>query len=100
MGVCGGTIIMVIVVVASFGHGVVAVGAGGALVLFLQEVGWTKLPSLLEAMWNSSVESSIMARNNGDPLWVVPMKTMPKSLPLGERLKLPNQSAMNSRLPK
>jgi hypothetical protein len=35
MGVYGGTIIMVIVVGASSGHGVVAVGAGGALVLFL-----------------------------------------------------------------
>jgi hypothetical protein len=33
--------------------------------------------------------------------WVlhVPTKTSPKSLPLGERLRLLKQSAMNSRLP-
>jgi hypothetical protein len=41
-----------------------------------------------------------MARSDGDPLWVVPMKAMPKSFPLGERLRSSKQSAINSRLPK
>jgi hypothetical protein len=41
-----------------------------------------------------------MAHSDGDPLWVVPMKMVPKSLHLGERLRPLKQSAMNSRLPK
>jgi hypothetical protein len=38
-----------------------------------------------------------MARSNGDPLQVVPMKIAPESIPLVERLRPPKQSAMNSR---
>jgi hypothetical protein len=41
-----------------------------------------------------------MAHGDGDPLWVVPMKTTHEMLPLGQRLRLSMQSAMNSRLPK
>jgi hypothetical protein len=33
-------------------------------------------------------------------LWVEPMKAAPKSFLMGERLRSPKQSAMNSRLPK
>jgi hypothetical protein len=36
-----------------------------------------------------------MVRSIGHPLRVIPTKTMPESLPLGERLRLPKQSAMN-----
>jgi hypothetical protein len=46
------------------------------------------------------VKSLIMAHNDGDPLWVVPAKMEPGSLPLGERPMPPMQSAMNSGLPK
>jgi hypothetical protein len=46
------------------------------------------------------MESSIMARSDGDLLCVVPTKIASKWLPMGERLRLPKQSAMNSRLPK
>jgi hypothetical protein len=47
-------------------------------------------PSPLDVVWNSSVESSIMARRgDGDPLWVEPMKVVPELLLLGERLRLP-----------
>jgi hypothetical protein len=46
------------------------------------------------------MESSIMARSDGDPLQVVLLKVVPESLSLGERLRLPKQSAMDSRLPK
>jgi hypothetical protein len=84
----------------SSGHGVVVMGAGSAPVLCLPEVGRPELPSPLEAFYNSSVESSVMAYNDGDPLWVVPTKIAPKSLPMGERLRPSKQSAMNSRLPK
>jgi hypothetical protein len=84
----------------SSGHAVVAMAAGDAPVLCLREVGRPELPSSLEVVWNSSVECSIMARSDGDPLRVVPMKTAHESLPLGERLKLMKQSAMNSWLPK
>jgi hypothetical protein len=75
-------------------------GVGGAPVLCLREAGRSELPSPLEAVWNSSVESSIVARNYGDPLWVVPTKIALELLPLGERLMLSKQSVMNSRVPK
>jgi hypothetical protein len=52
-------------------------------------------------MWNSSVESSIMAhRGDGDLLWVEPMMVAPELFLLGERLRPPKQSTMNSKLPK
>jgi hypothetical protein len=48
---------------------------------------------------NSSVESSIMAHSgDGDPPQVETMRAESESLPLGERLKPPMRSAMNSRL--
>jgi hypothetical protein len=85
---------------ASSGHGIVAMGAGGDTVLCLREAGRPELASLLEAVWNLFVESSIMACSDGDPLWVVPIKIVHDSLPLGKRHKLPKLSVMNSRLPK
>jgi hypothetical protein len=45
----------------SFNHGVVATGAGSTPVSHLLGEGGPKLPSPLDAMRNSSVESSIMA---------------------------------------
>jgi hypothetical protein len=42
----------------------------------------------------------IMARSNGDPLWVVPMKIVPKSHPPGGEVQAAKAIAMNSRLPK
>jgi hypothetical protein len=52
-------------------------------------------------MKNSSVESSIMTYNGvGGPLCGEPMKVVPESSLLGERLRPPKQSVMNSRLPK
>jgi hypothetical protein len=57
-------------------------------------------PSPLVALKNSSVES-IMARNGvGGSLRGEPMKAVLESFLLGERLRLPKQSAMNSMLPK
>jgi hypothetical protein len=41
-----------------------------------------------------------MAYNDGDPLWVVPTKIAPRSLPLEEGFRPLKQSAMNLRLPK
>jgi hypothetical protein len=41
-----------------------------------------------------------MAHSDGDPLLVVPMKIASELPPLGERLRPPKQSAMNSRFPK
>jgi hypothetical protein len=47
-------------------------------------------PPPLEVMWNSSVESSIkVCRGDGGPLWVEPMKVVPESLLLEERLRPP-----------
>jgi hypothetical protein len=74
-------------------------GAGGALVPCIREMGRLELATPLEVVWNLFVESSIMACSDGDPLWVVPTNIVHDSLPLGERHKLPKQSVMNSRLP-
>jgi hypothetical protein len=50
--------------------------------------GWSKLPSLPDAMRNSSVESLIMACRGVDaPLRVEPTKVAPSSPLLGERLR-------------
>jgi hypothetical protein len=52
--------------------------------------GWAKPSSRLESMWNSSVESSIMARNgDGGSPWVGHMRVASKLLPLDERLRPP-----------
>jgi hypothetical protein len=42
-------------------HVTVAVGANGAPVLCHLGEGWQKLPSPPDAVWNSTVESSIVA---------------------------------------
>jgi hypothetical protein len=62
-------------------------GCDGSRRSLLRE-GRPEPPPPFEAVWNSSVESSIMAcRGDGGPLWVKPMKVVPKSLHLGERLR-------------
>jgi hypothetical protein len=82
-------------------HGVVVMGAGRApMPRFLGE-GRSGPPSPLDVVWNSSVESSIMAHcKDGDPLLVEPMKAAPELFLLGERLRLPKLWAMNSKLPR
>jgi hypothetical protein len=44
----------------------------------LREMGWPKLSSLLEAVYNSSGESSIMAHSDGNPVQVIPTKIAPE----------------------
>jgi hypothetical protein len=57
------------------------------------------LPSPSEAMWNSSVESPIMAHSrDGGPPRAEPMMMAFEPSPMGERLRPPKRSAMNSRL--
>jgi hypothetical protein len=57
-------------------------------------------PSPSEAVWNSLVESHIMAHSgDGGPLRVEPMMAVSELSLLGESLRQPKQSAMNSRLP-
>jgi hypothetical protein len=64
-------------------------GADEAPVLCLQEEGRPESPpSSLEAMKNSSVESSLMTHSrDDDPLRAEPMKVAPESFLLGERLR-------------
>jgi hypothetical protein len=74
---------------ASSYHGGIVIGVGGAPAPSLLGEGWPEPPPPLEAVWNSSVESSITVhRRDGGPLWVEPKKAVPKSLLLGERLRL------------
>jgi hypothetical protein len=79
----------------------VAVGAGEAPAPCLMREGRSYPPSPSDVVWNSSVESHIMARSgDGGPLWVAPMTVASEpSLPR-ERHRPPKKSAMNSRLPK
>jgi hypothetical protein len=82
----GGTGIVDRMAKVSSCHGVVETGAGGAIVSSLLGEGRPEPPPPFEAVWNSSVESSIMVgRGDGGPLLVEPMKVVPKSLLLGER---------------
>jgi hypothetical protein len=63
-------------------------GAGKAPVLCLLGEGRPKPPSPLDAVRNSSVESSIMAQcGDGVPLQFEPMKVVPESPLLGERVR-------------
>jgi hypothetical protein len=82
-------------------HDMVVAGAGEAPTPCLLGEGRMKPPSPLEVMWNSTAESHIMAHSgDGGPLRVEPM-TVPSELSLlGERLRPPKYSVMNSRLPK
>jgi hypothetical protein len=83
------------------GHDMVVVGAGKAPVPLLLGEGRSILPSPSEAVWNSSVESPIMAHNGDDgPPRAEPMTMASKPSPMGEMLKPRKQSTMNSRLPK
>jgi hypothetical protein len=68
--------------------GVVVTGADGAPTLSLLGEVTPEPPPLLEVVWNSSVESSIMTRyGDGGPLRVEPMKVVSELLLLRERLK-------------
>jgi hypothetical protein len=79
----------------------VVVGAGGAPVSCLLGDGRLDPPSPPEVVWNSSVRFPIMAHSgDGGSLWVEPMNGASKPSLLGERLRSPKQSAMNSRLTK
>jgi hypothetical protein len=65
-------------------------GRGGGVegpVLCLWGKGRSVLPSTSEAMWNSSMESSIKAcSGHGVPPRVEPMMAIPELSPMGERL--------------
>jgi hypothetical protein len=59
------------------------------------------LPSPPGATGNTSTGPPIMVRcRSSGPSWVGPMTMAPEPPPRGERLRLSNQTAMNSRLPK
>jgi hypothetical protein len=69
-------------------YGVAVTGAGGSPVPCLLREGRPEPPSLLDAMRNSLVESSIMAcHRDGVPLQVESMKVAPELPLLGKRLK-------------
>jgi hypothetical protein len=71
----------------SFSHDVVVTGVGGAPMPHLLKEGRPKLPSLLDVMRISSVESSIMAHHGANAsLQIEPMKVAPASPLVGEGL--------------
>jgi hypothetical protein len=74
---------------SSCNSGVVTIVSGAPTPSLLGE-GRSEPPPLLESMWNSSVEYSIMAhRGDSGLLRVETMKVVPKLRLLGERLKPP-----------
>jgi hypothetical protein len=83
----------------SSSHAMLVMGASRAPTSCLLGEGRLETPSPSEAVWNSSVESSIMAHSgDGGPLQVEPMKVASEPSPLGARFRLLKHSAMNSRL--
>jgi hypothetical protein len=83
-----GNIVVGRVVGAFSFHGVVVAGVTVVPMLHLLGEGTPKLVSLLDAVRNSSVESSIVAHHGVDaPLRVEPTKAAPSSPLLGERLR-------------
>jgi hypothetical protein len=89
------------VVGAFSNHDMVVVGVGEASVSCLRGEGRVSPPSLFEAMWNSSVESPVVARDgDGGPQWVEPMAVASELSLQGERFRMLKQSMMNLRLPK
>jgi hypothetical protein len=90
------------VVKVFFGHDMVVTGVGEAPMLcLLREGRLSTPPSPFEVVWNSSVESLVMARGeDGGPQRVDTMAMVFEPSLQGERLKPSKQSALNSRLPK
>jgi hypothetical protein len=81
------------------GHDMVVAGVVEFLVSCLRIEGRLILPSPTEVVWNSSTESPVMAHNgDGVPLRVEPMTAVPKPSSMGERLRPPKRSAINSKL--
>jgi hypothetical protein len=82
-------------------RGMVVAKAGGAPASCLLGEGRSVLPSPSRAVGNPSAESPIMVccGDSGSP-WAEPMTMVSELSHMGERLRPPKQSAMNSRLPK
>jgi hypothetical protein len=80
----------------------VVTGVGEAPMLcLLREGRLSTPPSPFEVVWNSSVESLVMARGeDGGPQRVDTMAMVFEPSHQGERLKPSKQSTLNSRLPK
>jgi hypothetical protein len=78
----------------------VVVGASGAPVPCLRGEGRLSAPSPSKVMWNSLVESPVMAcSEDSGPQRVEPMAAAFETSIRGERFRPPKKSAMNSRLP-
>jgi hypothetical protein len=72
------------------GHAMVVVGAVEAPMSCLQGEGRSILPSPSEVVWNSSMESPVMAHSgDGVPPWVEPITVALETSPMGERLRPP-----------
>jgi hypothetical protein len=80
--------------------GVVVMGTNRVSTLHPQGPGDLELPPAPEAAPPSLEESSRVVCKDGDPLCTIPMKIAPESLSLGERLRRPRWSMVNSKLPK
>jgi hypothetical protein len=78
----------------------VVIGTIGVTTLHPQGSGSPELPPSPKVVSPSSESSSGVVCRDGGPLCTIPTKTVPESCPLGERLRQPKRSAVNSRLPK
>jgi hypothetical protein len=97
---CGGAIAIATHAGVPPDGGTVTAGACYITTLQPREAGRPEPPPPSEAVSPSSEESSRMACNNDDPLWVIPTNTAPEAFPSLERSKRPKRLATNSRLPK
>jgi hypothetical protein len=83
-----------------FDGGVVTMGTVGVTMLQPKEVGKLVLPPSLEVESSSLADSSRMECSDGDLLQAKPTNIAPESFPSGERLRLLEQSVMNSWFPR
>jgi hypothetical protein len=82
--VYGGTVIVARATGGFSIHGVIVTGVDRAPTPHLLGKGRPEPPSPLDVMWNSSMESSVIAHHeDGVPLWVNPMKSELELLLLG-----------------
>jgi hypothetical protein len=72
-------------------------GMAEVTMLHSRGIGKPELPPSLEVESSSLANSSRMACSDGDPLWTMPMNTVPESFPSGDRLWLSKWLVMNSR---
>jgi hypothetical protein len=82
------------------GAGVTVMGSVGVTTLHPQGPGDPEVSPMPDVAPSSLDDSSRVVRRDGDPMWTIPTNMAHESHSLGERLRRPRRSVVNSRLSK